>query len=268
MSREDAGAVTLLRESAVFAVVEMRATHTPITYVFGWLLRLVLQTVFFALVAGYVGTRDSLRYSLVGNAVVLGCLESMIVVLMMVQERSTGTLPLLAASPTSHVPVYLGRGLHWMASGLVSSCTAFVVLPFALGVALPWPRSALALPVLAVVCVSSYCYGCVLGAIGLRYMGVTWLLLNLGYLPVMAFCGVNVPLSFWPWPLHALAEVLPVTHGLLAVRGILAGASAGSVLGQVALEAAVGAGWLAVAWWAIDRVVRRGTVTGSLEFGS
>lgn len=266
MSGEGAGALILIRESAVFAVAEMRATHTLLTYVFGWLLRLVLQTVFFALVAGYVGTQDSVRYSLVGNAVVLACLESMIVVLMMVQERSTGTLPLLAACPTSHVPVYLGRGLHWMVSGLVSSCTAFIVLPFLLGVALPWPRAALCLPVIMLVCVSSYCYGCVLGAIGLRYMGVTWLLLNLGYLPVMAICGVNVPLSFWPWPLHALAEVLPVTHGLLAVRGVLAANPASEVLTQVALEAAVGAGWLAVAWFAIDGVVRRGTVTGSLEF--
>jgi ABC-2 type transport system permease protein len=268
MIRERAAAVELMRESAAFAIAEMRATHTLKTYLFGWLLRLVLQAIFFALVAGYVGTRASLRYSLVGNAVVLGCLESMIVVLMMVQERATGALPLLAASPTSHVPVYLGRGLHWLASGVLSSLTAFVVLPFALGVPLPWPRAALALPVIVVVCLTSYCYGCLLGTLALRYMGVTWLLLNLGYLPAMAFCGVNVPLSFWPAPLHALAEILPVTHGLLAVRGVLAGAPAGTVAGQLALELAVGGGWLAMASVAIGWVVRRGIATGSLEFGS
>jgi len=266
MSRDRAGTVELMRQSAVFAIAEMRATHTLKTYVFGWLLRLVLQTTFFALVAGYVGTRASVQYSLVGNAVVLACLESMIVVLMMVQERATGTLPLLAASPTSHVPVYVGRGLHWMASGVVSSLTAFILLPFVLRVPLPWPRAALALPIIAVVSLTSYCYGCVLGSLGLRYSGIAWLLLNLGYLPVMAFCGVNVPLSFWPAPLRALADILPVTHGLLAVRGVLTGASAGVVVGQIVLELLVGLGWLIVASIMIDFVVRRGIATGSLDF--
>ena len=268
MSGTPAAPAALVRESVVFAIAEMRATHTRQTYVFGWLLRLMLQTIFFALVAGYVGSRPALRYSLVGNSIVLGCLESMIVVLMMVQERSTGTLPLLAMSPTSHVPVYFGRGLHWMASGALSSITAFVVLPFALGVPLPWPRAVLALPVILVVCASSYCYGCLLGALGLRFMSVTWLLLNLGYLPIMAICGVNVPLSFWPAPVHALAEVLPVTHGLLAIRGMLDSASIVAILAQIGLEVVVAIGWSAVAVLAIGRVVRRGTVTGSLEFGS
>lgn len=266
MSRGHARTVQLMRASVVFAIAEMRATHTPKTYVFGWLLRLILQTIFFALVAGYVGRSVSLQYSLVGNAVVLACLESMIVVLMMVQERSTGTLPLLAASPTSHVPVYAGRGLHWLASGLVSSMTAFTLLPFVLGVPLPWPRAALALPVIAVVGVTSYCYGCVLGSAALRYSGITWLLLNLGYLQVMAFAGVNVPRSFWPAPVQAYADILPVTHGLQAVRDVLAGAPAGTVLGQVTLEILVGLGWLAVAVFSINLVVRRGIATGSLEF--
>lgn len=267
MSAMRARPTAVARESAIFAVSEMRATHTWRTYLFGWLLRLLLQTIFFSLVAGYFGTRMTRQYALVGNAVVLGCLESMIVVLMMAQERSTGTLPLLATAPTSHVPIYLGRGLHWMASGLLSSTLAFVILPPALGVPLPWPRAALALPLLALVCVTSYCYGCVLGAVGLRYMSVVWLLLNLGYLPIMTFCGVNVPVSFWPLPLRVIAEIVPVTHGLMAVRGVLSGAPAATVLGQAALEALVGIGWLSVAWLALARVVRQGIAAGTLEFG-
>lgn len=267
MSAGRAATAELVRESAIFAIAEMRNTHTLRTYLFGWLLRLVLQTMFFALIAGYVGTAESVQYVLVGNAVVLGCLESMIVVLMMAQERSTGTLPLLAASPTSHVPVYLGRGLHWMASGMTSSVLTFVALPFVMGVPLPWPQAVLAVPIIAVTCVTSYCLGCFLGSLGLRFMSVTWLLLNLGYLPVMAFCGVNVPTSFWPAPVRALAEILPVTHGLLAIRGVLAGHSVTSILSEVALELAVGAGWLLVASVSIDRTVRHGIRTGSLEFG-
>lgn len=260
--------IEVARQSAIFAVAEMRATYTWWTYLFGWLLRLLLQTIFFSLAAGYFGTAVTRQYALVGNAIVLGCLESMIVVLMMAAERSTGTLPLLATAPASHVPIYLGRGLHWMASGMLSSTLALTVLPPLLGVPLPWPRAALVLPLIPLVCVTSYCYGCVLGAVGLRHMGIIWLLLNLGYLPIMAFCGVNVPVSFWPWPLRAIAGTLPVTHGLMAVRAILAGSAAGPVLREVGLEAAVGIGWLCVACFALARVVRQGIAAGTLEFGN
>jgi ABC-2 type transport system permease protein len=166
------------------------------------------------------------------------------------------------------VPIYIGRGLHWLASGLVSSTIAYVILPFALGVPLPWPRAILGLPMLIVTSLSSYCYGCALGAVALRHMAVTWLILNVGYLTVMTFCGVNVPVSFWPAPIHALTQVMPITHGLQAIRDMLAGASAGTVLGQLGLEVVVGAGWLAVAAVAIDRVVKHGVATGSLEFGT
>lgn len=268
MSAVRASPVEVARESAIFAVAEMRATHTWRTYLFGWLLRLLLQTIFFALVAGYFGTQLTKQYALVGNAVVLGCLESMIVILMMAQERATGTLPLLATAPTSHIPIYLGRGLHWMASGMLSSTVALVVLPSLMGVSLPWPRAGLVLPLIPLVCVTSYCYGCVLGTVGIRHMGIIWLLLNLGYLPIMTFCGVNVPVSFWPWPVHAIAEILPVTHGLMAIRGILAGSAISVVLRQVALEAAVGIGWLCVACFALAQVVRQGVAAGTLEFGN
>jgi ABC-2 type transport system permease protein len=260
--------VEVARQSVIFAVAEMRATYTWWTYLFGWLLRLLLQTIFFSLAAGYLGTQETRQYALVGNAIVLGCLQSMIVVLMMATERSTGTLPLLAMAPTSHVPIYIGRGLHWMVSGMLSSVVALAVLPPLLGVSLPWPRAALVLPLIPLICVTSYCYGCVLGAIGLRHMGVIWLLLNLGYLPIMAFCGVNVPVSFWPWPLRVIAEILPVTHGLMAIRAILAGSPAGPVLGEVGLEAAVGIGWLCVACVALARIVRHGIAAGTLEFGN
>lgn len=115
---------------------------------------------------------------------------------------------------------------------------------------------------------TSYCYGCVLGAVGLRYMSVVWLLLNLGYLPIMTFCGGQRPgCRSGPcrcgWPQRSS----PVTHGLMAVRGVLAGAPASTVLGQAALEVLVGIGWLSVAWLALARVVRQDIAAGTLEFG-
>ena len=81
-----------------------------------------------------------------------------------------------------------------------------------------------------------------------------------------AFCGVSVPLSFWPDSVQLIVQFLPVTHGLQAIRLVLDGASAGAVLEQAALEAAVGLGWLVVAIITMDRMANAGRADGSIEF--
>jgi ABC-2 type transport system permease protein len=261
-------ALRIISQIVVLDVAEIRAIYTWRTWVFGWLLRLLCQAAFFALIGRFVGSAAVMRYVLVGNVTALVCLESTIVVISLSGERRGGTLPLLAMAPVSHVPVYLGRGLHWVASGLTSSLIAWLILPPILGVPLPWPRAAYAIPVFLAIAASSYGYGCVLGSVALRLPGLQWLLLNLGYLSVMAFCGVNVPITFWPGGLRAAVSLLPLTHGLAAVRGILAGAPVSQVLTSVGLELAVAAGWFTVAILLVDRLVTAGRRDGSLEFAS
>ena len=260
--------IELFRQTVIMDAAEMRAIHTWKSYLFGWLARLLTQAAFFAAVGRYVGDEATMRYVLVGNLVVLVCLECTIVVVAMAGERRTGTLPLLVTAPSSHLPVYLGRGLHWLASGLASALVGWLLLPPLLKVPLPWPQAAYAIPVIVLVGLSSYCYGCLLAALALRRPGGQWLVLNLGYLLIMAFGGVNVPTSFWPVWVRVLGELFPVTHGLAAVRGLLAGAPEAEVLRQVGLEALVGAGWLLLAVLAVDWLVGRGRRDGSLEFGA
>ncbi|MFA1544045.1 hypothetical protein [Actinomadura monticuli] len=180
-------------------------------------------------------------------------------------ERRMGTLPLLAIAPSGHMPVYLGRGLQWTVTGMTSSLVAWVVLPPLLGVPLPWPRAAYAIPAVLLILASSYGYGCALAGIALRLRGVEWLVLNLAYGLVMTFGGVNVPVEVWPAPLEAATRALPVVHGLEAVRGILGGAPVGSVMRLLATEALVGACWYGVAALSMDRLVSAGRRDGSLD---
>jgi ABC-2 type transport system permease protein len=77
-----------------------------------------------------------------------------------------------------------------------------------------------------------------------------------------------VPVSFWPVWLRAIVQVLPLTHGLEAIRRFLAGASFTQILPDLGSEALVGVGWLAVAAVSINLVVARGRASGALEFGS
>jgi ABC-2 type transport system permease protein len=254
----------IVRESLILGFAEMSAVYTWRTWTFGWLVRLLCQASFYALLGHYVGDDATMRYVLVGNIVVLACLEATIVVISLAGERRIGTLPLLAITPSGHLPVYLGRGLQWTVTGLTSSLVAWCVLPPLLGVPLPWPRAAYAAPVILLILASSYGYGCALAGVALRARGVEWLVLNLAYGIVMTFGGVSVPVGVWPAPLRVAVNVLPVVHGLQAVRGILDGAPAGHVLRLLGAEALVGAGWYAVAALSMERLVSAGRRDGSL----
>jgi ABC-2 type transport system permease protein len=122
------------------------------------------------------------------------------------------------------------------------------------------------MPVVLLILVSSYGYGCALAGIALRLRGVEWLVLNVAYGIVMTFGGVNVPVEVWPAPLEFAARALPVVHGLEAVRGILGGAPPGHVMGLLGPEALVGACWFAVAALSMDRLVSVGRRDGSLDY--
>lgn len=262
-------ALRIAYQTAIFAIADMRAVHSWRTWTFGWFARLVTQVIFFAMIGRFVGDAATMQYVLVGNVVVLVCLESMIVVLSMVDERSAGTLPLLMVAPTSHVPIYFGRGVHWLASGMASSLISWSVLPPLLGVPLPWPNGLYAAPMILVVGISSYCYACFLASFAIRWPGLEWIFLNLGYLPIMAFCGINVPMSFWPGWLAAAVHAFPVTNGLLAIRAtLLVDRGVLPVVGSLAAEVLVGACWALLAAFSIRRVAVRGRMDGSLEFGT
>ena len=84
----------------------------------------------------------------------------------------------------------------------------------------------------------------------------------------MALCGVNVPVSFFPDWLERIAESLPITDGLEAIRGVLAGDPWSSVAADVGGELLAASGWLALALLTFGRFIRAGQRDGSLEFAS
>ena len=126
----------------------------------------------------------------------------------------------------------------------------------------------LVLPLTAVVAISSYCFGTLLAGLVFRYREISSLVVNTTYVALMAACGVNVPLSYYPRAIEWLSHFLPLTNGLLAIRGVLAGTGAGTIAGHVGLEAAVGVGWMALAMLSFDRLAARGRLDGSLDYGA
>jgi len=250
-------------QSLVLGLAEFRTLYSVKSWLSSWLLRMLAQVAFFASIGLLVRSHESVTYLLVGNAVVLVCLESTVVVLFMAGERYQGTLSALLATPGQPVVAFLGRGLSWVVTGLVTSVVTLSLLPPVFGIALSIPRLLVCVPIIAVIGLSSYAYGSFLGGLTLRFPPLDWLVLNVGYLLVMAFAGVNVPVSYWPLVPRALAQILPVTHGLHAVRGVLDAAPVGSVLADLGLEIVVGLGWLTAAAVSYRLVVNHARRRGS-----
>ncbi|MFD1147652.1 ABC transporter permease [Saccharothrix hoggarensis] len=256
----------VLKHGLIASWVMYTAFHTWKSWTLTWLSRLLIQACFYALIGRMLGSQEKVDYLLIGNLVAIMAIDATVVILLTVGERQSGTLALMVAAPSSHLVVYLSRGLVNLGSGVVASTVAFLALPPLFGVRLPWPEAALVPLMILVVGLSCYCYGTCVASFVLGFPSARWLALNLSYLVLMTFCGVNVPTSFWPDWLRALTSVLPMTHGLAAIRAFLADGPASTVLPELALEVCVGAGWFAVAALSFNRMVRRGRRDGTIEF--
>jgi len=119
-----------------------------------------------------------------------------------------------------------------------------------------------------VIALASYGFGTLLAGVVFRFRSINSLVVVTTYIALMAACGVNVPLSYYPEPVELLSRLLPLTNGLLAIRGVFAGAPAGEIVGYTAIEAAVGLGWMTAAMLTFNRLASRGRRDGSLDYGA
>lgn len=257
--------VRVMTQSLALGIAEFRTMYTLRSWLSGWLLRMLAQVAFFASIGLIIHSRSSMQYLLIGNAVVIVCLEASIVVLSMAGERWQGTLTALLTTPGQPITAYLGRGLNWIVTGVVTSAITLWLLPPIFGIPLQPVRLLACMPILLVIGLASYAYGSFLAGLTLRFPGLDWLVLNVGYLVVMSFAGVSVPVEFWPAPLQVVVQALPVTHGLEAIRGVLAGKSVSSVLILTGQELLVGILWVTAAGISYTLFVNHARRRGSLS---
>jgi ABC-2 type transport system permease protein len=260
--------LNVMRHAFLAGYADLRAIFTWRSWVAGWMVRVIAQVSFFGLIGLRVADDRSAFYLLVGNALAVAAQTGVFSLNMTTGERWAGTLPLLVASPSSPLLVFASRGSYLAVDGSLSALGALFIAGPLFGMDLPWPRVLLVLPLTAVVALASYCFGTLLAGLVFRFREISSLVVNATYVALMAACGVNVPLGYYPRAIELLSHFLPLTNGLLAIRGVLSGAGAGTILGHIALEAAVGVGWMALAMVSFDRLASRGRLDGSLDHGA
>jgi ABC-2 type transport system permease protein len=263
-----AATLNVMRHAFQAGFADYRAIFTWRSWLAGWFVRVLFQVSFFALIGERLGDDEKTYYLLIGNAMLIAAQLGIFSLNMTSAERWAGTLPLLVASPSSPVLVFSARGAYLAVDGAVSALAALVVAGPIFGMDLPWPRVLAVVPVTLVIAVASYGLGTFLAGVVFRFRSINSLVVVSTYVALMAACGVNVPLDYYPDFVAFLARLLPLTNGLLAMRGVFDGSPAAEIVGNTALEAAVGLGWMTVALLTFNRLATQGRRDGSLDYGA
>ena len=238
------------------------------SWTFGWLVRVFSQVTFFALIGRMLESPAQTEFLLIGNAVVVAGSSAVFAINNTTAERAYGTLTLLVASPSRPAVVFASRGLYVVADGVLTALLALAVVGPLFDLSYPLPRALLVIPLTALIGLAAYAFSTFLAGVILRKREANGLVVNATIVSLMALCGVNVPIQFFPAPLEWAAHCLPVTHGLMAIRETLAGADAEVILANAGLELGVGAAWLTIALTTFGRFIGHGRRDGSLDFAS
>ena len=229
--------------------------------------RPMLNVAMFSLVGRFAGHPEATQRYVLGMAlysiveiVTGGVIQSFS------YERGFGTLPLIYCSPASRWWIYAARsGMHYP-NGLV--CFVLSVTFGAIFLGFDYSRTNWALLVIAVIVVtlSSSAYALLIGNITLLYRNWTAIYSFAGS-AILLLTGVLIPVSVLPVPLQALAQILPLTHGLEAFRAAFAGAditvATDALLWEIAIALAYGVVGF-VSFRLIGEAARR---TGLIEAG-
>jgi ABC-2 type transport system permease protein len=227
--------------------------------------RIILQILFFTYLAKSAGGDSLAVFAFIGNLVHTGMMNAMFNTSDTIQaEKWNSTLEYLIAAPSNWVPSILGKSIaSHVETMLRAILVCLIMIPlFKLNVS---PLMLLrALPVMLAVIFSASALGWVIGIIS---MPIRWgnLILNTLTYTMIILCGINFPFSALPSAVQVIGNFLPVTHGLLAIRAIVAGASYSSVFPQIGMEILVGLAYAGLAWFLFGHGVRITRQRGSFQ---
>ncbi|HLF78410.1 MAG TPA: ABC transporter permease [Dehalococcoidia bacterium] len=234
-------------------------------WVITWGARVTAEATFYSLLGRLLDSPDLLRFLVIGNMIAVGSTSAFWATAFFTSDRWDGTYPMLVAAPSSILPPMVGRTSVWLVNGVASSLLAFVILGVVFDIAFPLKAALLAVPVVLLTIASAYSAALLLGGIMTPFpQAQSFVRTNVTTL-ITAFSGVSVPITFWPGSIETIAQVLPLTHGLRAIRALAEQGSTTLVLNEIGLQFLVGLGWLALALLLTDRIADHGRANGTID---
>lgn len=235
-----------------------------------WMLthvvRVLTTACMWVLLGTMVGSDDQVRYLLIGQIVIVGAQYTGWTVAAFTWDRMfIGTYPMLIAAPSSLVPAMMGRTSVWLLHGIVTSWVTLGVLAPLFGLSASRTGVVGIAAGVVTVCISFYGFAFTMGTLvnwRPRFRNVAH---NSASIVIMAISGVVVPVAFWPEWVQTVAGILPVTHGLAAIRLMVDTGWSNEVLRGIGLEVLVGMVWLTLGLLLLDRTVDVARRNGRIE---
>jgi ABC-2 type transport system permease protein len=196
----------------------------------------LMQMLCFTLVARYVYGAMDVSYWFIGNALVLTYFNAIFGVgVQLTQEKNSGTLKLLIASPSSGVGIFLPRATLHIFDGLLTVLFGLAVGSLIFGFHLPvseWPAFLL---ILLVASFSAMAFGLIISCLGLLTRDLN-LVLNVASMAMLGLTGANFPISRMPNWLQLIGQMMPLTRSIEASRSLNSGVPlpelSGMILGE------------------------------------
>ena len=179
-------------------------------------------------------------------------------------ERRFQTLPILLASPTSRLALFLGRSMPTVVNGFAVAAISFGLGTWILGVHFRSAELAKLALALVVSCFACTALGLCIGALGLRGRSVSVFADFIGAL-MLIVSGANVPFDRLPHVVRTIASGIPLTHGIDAARQVVDGASVGSVANLLLAELGIAAAYFLAGVLLLRVFERQARASGSFE---
>ena len=238
---------------------------TP-TVFFGFRIpRILLQSLFFVYLAKAAGGDSLARFALIGNGIQIAVFMVMLSMEVVIeQEKWNDTFQYLIAAPSSWFPSMFGKSMSYYGDALIAATVTFAVLIPVLKISISLMNLLCAIPVILIIIASASALGWCIGAFSLpiRY---GYMICNLLAYAMIIFTGVNIPTSALPPAIQTIGSLLPVTHGLLAVRALIDGATYASVWPLIWKEILITVIYSAAAWLTFGYRMRVTRQLGTFE---
>ncbi len=238
---------------------------TP-TVFFGFRIpRILLQSLFFVFLAKAAGGEPFARFALIGNAIQIAAFMVMLSMEEVIEsEKWNNTFQYLIASPASWFPIMLGKSMSYYGDALIATTVTFSVLIPVLHINITFINLLSSIPVILIIIASASALGWCIGAFSLpiRY---GYMICNWFAYAMIIFCGVNIPTSSLPEAVQVIGNLLPVTHGLHAVRALIDGATYAYVWPLIGKEILIAIIYSAVAWLTFGYRMRVTRQRGTFE---
>ncbi|NSW51217.1 MAG: ABC transporter permease [Anaerolineae bacterium] len=154
------------------------------------------------------------------TAIVLQVQALLLTALAIVREREQGTMEQLIVTPIKSWELVLGKIIPYLAVGIFNTIATLLISVYIFGLVVQgsfWLLVLLTIPFI----IGSLGMGVLISNISRTQMQAMYLAVGLVLIPAIILSGLIYARESMPWLTYYFSELLPVTHYLVIIRGIM-----------------------------------------------